>query len=155
MHELKTLAILEALIKWEDKLIGYKIHVITDHKALEFFKTQSTLTARQRRWMDYMLKFDFDITYVKGELNKVADCLSRYYESDRKDENHEEFEYVRADAQIDPNGEDLPIQRHKEITERVIEICTMRDMENHRSQRLIECQEQHNIEVAEMKEALE
>ena len=82
VHELETLAILEALIKWEDKLIGYKIHVITDHKALEFFKTQSTLTARQRRWMDYMSKFDFDITYVKGELNKVADCLSRYYESD-------------------------------------------------------------------------
>ena len=32
--------------------------------------------------MDYMLRFDFDITYVKGELNKVADCLSHYYESD-------------------------------------------------------------------------
>ena len=32
---------LEALLKWEDKLIGRKVHVITDHKALEFFKTQA------------------------------------------------------------------------------------------------------------------
>ena len=29
VHELETLAILEALLKWEDKLIGRKVHVIT------------------------------------------------------------------------------------------------------------------------------
>ena len=50
VHELETLAILESLQKWKDKLVGYKIHVITDHKALEFFKTQNQLTNRQRRW---------------------------------------------------------------------------------------------------------
>jgi hypothetical protein len=72
VHELETLAILEALIKLEDKLKGYRIHVIMDHKALEFFEMQSNLTPRQHRWTDYMSRFDFDITYVKGELNKVA-----------------------------------------------------------------------------------
>ncbi|KAG6886465.1 hypothetical protein C0995_007600 [Termitomyces sp. Mi166 len=41
VHKLETLVILEALLKWEDKLMGYKIHIITDHKALEFFKTQT------------------------------------------------------------------------------------------------------------------
>jgi hypothetical protein len=91
---LETLAILEALLKWEDKLIGYRIHVITDHKALEFFKTQSNLTSRQRRWNDYLSRFDFDITYIKGELNKVADCLSWYYKSDTKADAHEPHEYV-------------------------------------------------------------
>ncbi|KAG6875091.1 hypothetical protein C0993_010920 [Termitomyces sp. T159_Od127] len=40
VQELETLTILEALLKWEDKLMGYKIHIIMDHKALEFFKTQ-------------------------------------------------------------------------------------------------------------------
>ena len=39
MHkDTTTIAILEALLKWEDKLIGYRIHVVTDHQALEFFK---------------------------------------------------------------------------------------------------------------------
>lgn len=47
VHELETLAILKALIKWEDKLIGRRLHVITDHKALEFFKTQANLSHRQ------------------------------------------------------------------------------------------------------------
>ena len=45
--EHETIAILEALLKWEDKLIGRRIHVITDHQALEFFQTQHCLSARQ------------------------------------------------------------------------------------------------------------
>jgi hypothetical protein len=94
VHELETLAILEALMKWEDKLMGYWIHVITDHKALEFFKTQSSLTPHQRRWTDYMSCFDFDITYVKGELNKVADCLSRYYDNGVATDVYDVNEYI-------------------------------------------------------------
>ena len=94
VHKLETLAILEALMKWEDKLIGYNIHIITDHKALEFFKTQSTLTARQCWWMDYLSRFTFDITYIKGDLNKVANCLSQYYKSDTIQDIHQYDEYV-------------------------------------------------------------
>jgi hypothetical protein len=74
--EHETIAILEALLKWEDKLIGQRLHVVTDHKALEFFQTQCRLSARQSHWMEYLSHFDFDIRYIKGNLNKVADTLS-------------------------------------------------------------------------------
>ena len=37
-HE--TLVVLEALMKWEDKLSDRKFTVVTDHKGLEYFKTQ-------------------------------------------------------------------------------------------------------------------
>jgi hypothetical protein len=37
--------------------------------------------------MEFLTWFDFDITYVKGETNLVADVLSRYYESDDWDES--------------------------------------------------------------------
>jgi RNase H-like domain found in reverse transcriptase len=47
VFEQETIAILEVLLKWEDKLIGYCIHVVTDHQALEFFKTQDRLSSRQ------------------------------------------------------------------------------------------------------------
>ena len=33
-HEHETLAVLEALMKWEDKLLGRKFTVVTDHKGL-------------------------------------------------------------------------------------------------------------------------
>ena len=129
VHELETLAILEALHKWEDKLVGQKFHVITDHKALEFFKTQNTLSNRQIRWTEYMSKFDLDITYVKGEYNKVADCLSRYYENDTSSDVHEFHEFVHVDRIIDPEGEDIPLERVQEIRERRVEIHAMQAME--------------------------
>jgi len=76
-----------------------------------------------------MLKFKFDITYIKGELNKVADCLSRYFESDTTSDVHKYYDYVQADRRIDPEGEDLPSERYQEITERTVEIQAMREME--------------------------
>jgi len=47
VFEMETIAILEALLKWEDKLLGQQIHVVTDHKALKFFKMQRHLNSRQ------------------------------------------------------------------------------------------------------------
>ena len=45
--EQEALAIVEALLKWEDKLLGYRIRIVTDHQALMFFETKQTLTPRQ------------------------------------------------------------------------------------------------------------
>jgi ABC-type antimicrobial peptide transport system permease subunit len=92
VHELEALTILEVLLKWEDKLIGYHIHIITDHKALKFFQTQANLSSWHRRWTDYLSQFDFNITYIKGKLNKVANCLSQYYESDTLVDTHQSRE---------------------------------------------------------------
>jgi hypothetical protein len=108
VFEMETLAILEALLKWEDKLIGRKFKVITDHKALEFFSKQRKLSGRQARWAEYLSRFDFEVTYVKGEENIVADSLSRYYKSDTADDKHPSYVYVSADLRLDPDGEDLP-----------------------------------------------
>jgi RNase H-like domain found in reverse transcriptase/Reverse transcriptase (RNA-dependent DNA polymerase) len=44
-HEHETIAVLEALMKWEDKLLGRKFTLVTDHKGLEYFSTQASLSA--------------------------------------------------------------------------------------------------------------
>ena len=153
IHELETLAILEALMKWEATLIGYQVHVITNHKALEFFKTQAHLLSHQHQWMDYISKFDFDITYVKGELNKVVDGLSRYFESDIHvdvhdihvdvhdihADVHDIHNYVQADTHIDPDGEDLPVKKYHEVRDNVVESCTLQEIKHRRSKCLQEC----------------
>lgn len=115
VFEMETIAILEALLKWEDKLLGYPIRIVTDHKALEFFKTQSHFNPRQTRWMEYIERFNYRIVYVKGELNKVADCLSRYYATDRDGEDHPYDVFVNADARFDPDGDELPFERAVEL----------------------------------------
>jgi hypothetical protein len=119
--EHETIAILEALLKWEDKLIGRRIHVVTDHQALEIFQMQRRLSARQTRWMEYLSRFDFDIRYIKGKLNKVADALSRYYQFNSWEDAPLVQHYVFADVRLDPNHEDLPWDRLLEIKHRTIE----------------------------------
>jgi hypothetical protein len=47
MFKMETITILEALLKWEDKLLGCRILVVTDYKALKFFKMQWHLNSRQ------------------------------------------------------------------------------------------------------------
>src|ERR1700723_3462743 len=115
VFEMETIAILEALLKWEDKLIGNRIHIVTDHRALEFFKTQRRLSSCQMRWMEYLSRFDYDIQYIKGTSNKVSDSLSRYYQLDTDDDNHPSYDYVTVDALLDPEGEDLPWIRMIEV----------------------------------------
>ena len=58
MHEHETVVVLEGLMKWEDKLLGRKFTVVTDHKGLEYFKTQLNLSPRQTRWWEYLSCFN-------------------------------------------------------------------------------------------------
>ena len=108
VFKMETIAILKALLKWEDKLLGCKILVVTDHKALEFFKTQRHLNNRQVQWMEFLACFNYDITYVKGEMNLVADTLSRYYENDQWAELSKVLQYINMDARLNLEGKDLP-----------------------------------------------
>src|SRR5215471_4251453 len=141
VFEMETIAILEALLKWEDKLLGHKIHVVTDHRALEFFKTQRRLSSRQMRWMEYLSRFDLNIQYVKGSHNKVADSLSRYHQSDTKDDKTEHHDYVNADLRLDSEGEDLPWGR-------IVEIRAMHIEKDKRPLR--EATEKRDVEAAKL-----
>jgi len=71
IFEMETLAILEALLKWEDKLIRNHLHMVTDHWALEFFKIQRRLSHRQMQWMEYFSRFDYNIQYVKAPATRL------------------------------------------------------------------------------------
>jgi hypothetical protein len=64
--------------------------------------------------MEFLVCFNFDITYVKCEMNLVADALSRYFENNHWDEAHDASHYINADAQLDSDGENLPWHRFEE-----------------------------------------
>ena len=52
---------------------------------------------------------------VNGVDNKVADCLSRYYENDMSEDNNSENTNVNADIRLDPDGKLLPTDRYTEL----------------------------------------
>lgn len=77
LHEKKLLAIVKALKKWRSSLLNVHFEVMTDHQTLEYFQSQREMSRRQSQWSMYLADFDYDIHYIKGKDNPVADALSR------------------------------------------------------------------------------
>ena len=91
-------------MKWEDKLLGCRFTLVTDHKGLKYFGTQKNLLDRQVQWWEFLSCFNFTIMHVDGVDNKVVDCLSHYYENDTSDDTHSENTYVNTDIWLDPDA---------------------------------------------------
>jgi hypothetical protein len=121
--ERELLAILEALMRWEDKLLGLQFTIVTDHQALVFFKEAPTGSQRRIRWWEYLSRFDYKIQYLRGDKNLVADALSRYFASDKPGESHGIERYVNADSRLDPEGDDLSSLRCREVEELRSNMC--------------------------------
>ena len=76
-HDLELLAVIHALKLWRHYLLGSKFQLVTDHQSLKWIFTQPTLNMRQRRWVELLQEYDFDILYRPGKDNVVVDSLSR------------------------------------------------------------------------------
>jgi len=76
-HDLELAAIVFALKTWRHYLYGSQFQVFSDHKSLKCLFDQKELNMRQRRWMEYLKDYDFELLYHPGKANVVADALSR------------------------------------------------------------------------------
>jgi hypothetical protein len=76
-HDLDLEVVMLALKIWRHYLVGRNFELKMDHQSLKHLFTQRYLNVRQRRWSEFMSKYDFGISYIKGKENVVADALSR------------------------------------------------------------------------------
>ena len=72
--ERELLSIVETLKEYRNILLGYTINIYTDHQNLLFKNTDS---GRVQRWRLLIEEYGPNFHYIKGELNIVADNLSR------------------------------------------------------------------------------
>ena len=63
---------LKALMKWEDKLLGHKFTLVTDHKGLKYFETQKNLSDRQVWWWEFLSHFNYTIIVSSVEYLHMA-----------------------------------------------------------------------------------
>ncbi|GKA05981.1 putative reverse transcriptase domain-containing protein [Tanacetum coccineum] len=76
-HDFELGAVVFALKFWRHYLYGTKCTVFTDHKSLQHILDQKELNMRQRRWLELLSDYDYEIRYHLGKANVVADALSR------------------------------------------------------------------------------
>ena len=48
-----------------------------DHNNLKYFKSPQNLTSRQARWKALLKDYDFQLQYILGQANTIADLLFR------------------------------------------------------------------------------
>ncbi|GJZ39596.1 putative reverse transcriptase domain-containing protein [Tanacetum coccineum] len=99
-HDLELGAVVFALKIWRHYLYGTKCTVFTDHKSLQHILNQKDLNMRQRRWLELLSDYDYEIRYHPGKANVVVDALRR------KEQNKP----LRVRALVVTIGLDLPKQ---------------------------------------------
>ncbi len=83
----ESLAVVWALRHFRDIILGYQVHVLTDHYAVtEMFKGKN-LTGKYARWYLTVQEYNPKFSHIPGRINKVADALSRHI-SDSQPVNH-------------------------------------------------------------------
>nr|KYP76432.1 Retrovirus-related Pol polyprotein from transposon 17.6 [Cajanus cajan] len=60
-HDLELVAVVFALKSWRHYLYGARFSVFSDHKSLKYLFDQKELNMRQRRWMEFLKDFDFQL----------------------------------------------------------------------------------------------
>ena len=90
--ENELLAIVLTLKEYRRMLFGGKLVIYTDHKNL----TLRTLSTQQGlRWRLYMDDFDFELNYLEGEKNVIADCFSRLPRMDKISVGDKELKMIQ------------------------------------------------------------
>jgi hypothetical protein len=69
--------VIHALKMWWHYIMGRKFLLLTGNSGVKYLFSQQELNAWQAKWLGFLRKFDFEVRYIKGKENKVADALSR------------------------------------------------------------------------------
>ena len=111
----ELLAMIAPLKKWRHILMGRKFTIEVDHKALEYIHSSTQYMVLE--WLDFLLNFDFTVTYKKGIDHVLPDYLSRLYEKPLEEGNNEvkEGEILFSAANLE--ADELAPEKTKQFME--------------------------------------
>jgi len=76
-HYLELAVVVFAHKMWRYYLFGSKFEVFSDHKSLKYLFSQKELNMHQRKWLEFLKDYGFELSYHLGKANVMADALSR------------------------------------------------------------------------------
>jgi hypothetical protein len=79
IYDKELMAIIRAFEEWHPKLqcVINPIHVLSDHKNLEYFMMTKLLNRYQARWFQFLSQFNFKIIYRPSATGGKPDALTR------------------------------------------------------------------------------
>ncbi|KAL2223824.1 UNVERIFIED_CONTAM: Transposon Ty3-I Gag-Pol polyprotein, partial [Sesamum indicum] len=78
-YDKELYALVRVLETWQHYLWPKEFVIHSDHEALKYIKSQSKLSRRHAKWVEFIESFPYVIKHKKGKENIVADALSRRY----------------------------------------------------------------------------
>lgn len=97
VHEIEMLAGVETMLRHTDILQGVHFKWVTDHKGLLHLLNQKSMSGRQAWWLEKISSFMFEVVYVAGSENVLADALSRMYSNDSPGTEQARSEFTTYD----------------------------------------------------------
>ena len=78
IYEQELLTIMKALAHWRPYLGWTKTPFVirTNHANLQYWKSPRNLNQRTARWHADLQEYDFQLEYIPGKTNTIADALS-------------------------------------------------------------------------------
>ena len=118
-HERETYALVSSVLHFRHILIGEEFVVYTDHKPLVYWLHRPPVNERHARWLVKIQGLHFQIKYIEGAYNFIADVLSRP-KGVEKVTYQELYEHMKLNAiQLHFLTEDLK----QEQTEEFLKTC--------------------------------
>ncbi|GFW64301.1 retrovirus-related Pol polyprotein from transposon 17.6 [Trichonephila clavipes] len=77
-YELEVLAVIEALKKFRNYLLGRKFRIQTDCAAFAKTLDKKELTPKMARWSIFLTDFDYEVVHRPAKQMQLVDALSRH-----------------------------------------------------------------------------
>jgi hypothetical protein len=89
IYDKELLIIIRCFEEWRAKLqsVISLVKVLTNHKSLKYFMIIKKLNRRQDRWAEFLIDYDFKITYRSKKIHDKVDALTRRSEDKSSSEN--------------------------------------------------------------------
>ncbi|GKE79379.1 putative reverse transcriptase domain-containing protein [Tanacetum coccineum] len=100
-HDLELGAVVFALKMRRHYLYATKCVMFTDHKSLQHILDQKELNIRQRRWLELLSDYDYELRYHPGKANVI---LNAQVEA-RKEENYETEDLYGMIKNLEPRAD--------------------------------------------------
>ena len=118
------LAILWSVGYFRPYLYGRKFKILTDHQFLHTKYRGKDISPRHQRWLLKLGEYDFNIDYLQGKENRVADFLSRIEETnEEKTKERNEYNSSMSDINMIANIDDN-MSNHITIVEQLEQYFT-------------------------------